>query len=203
MWTPRINDWKNDEEIFQFMKDHSFALVVSETGHQPTATHLPVIVDQVENEITITTHLAKANPHWKYLDQGRVLVVFSNPHSYISPTLYDHQQNVPTWNYISVHAYGTVNITFNHDELLEILNKTISKYEENYKQQWQRLNTDYVKAMLDDIVGVTITVDQIEAKEKISQNKSKVEQERIANHLIHSEKTNEREVGMRMKKRIK
>lgn len=199
MWTPRINKWNNADEVFEFIKANSFALLISETGHQPVATHLPVLVERKEDSFVITTHIARANPHWHFLDKGRVLVIFSAPHAYISPTLYDHSKNVPTWNYIAVHACGHAELHTDHSRLLSILESTILNYEESYFSQWKELDRDYIHAMLDEIVGITIHVDEWIAKEKLSQNKSHGERHRIANHLLKSEESHEQEIGRRMK----
>lgn len=201
MWTPRINKWSDAEEVFEFMKTNAFAVLVSESGHQPVATHLPVLVEKKDDTFVITTHIAKANPHWQLLDKGRVLVIFSAPHAYISPSLYEHSRNVPTWNYIAVHAFGHAELHTDHPMLLSILESTIVNYEENYLAQWKVLDQDYVKAMLDEIVGITIHVDEWTAKEKLSQNKSQGERSRIADHLLDSEKNHEQEIGRRMKEK--
>src|SRR3546814_4672540 len=112
----RISDWSSDvcssdlftdkNEIVDFMKRFSFATIITAKDSFPIATHLPFLVSVRGDNITLTSHFAKANEHWRDIQNNKVLVIFSEPHAYISPKHYDKELNVPTWNYISVHAYG-------------------------------------------------------------------------------------------------
>ena len=74
------------------------------------ATHLPLVVKDEGEHGLLEGHFARANPQWKSLDGQETLVVFNGPHSYVSPTLYVEELSVPTWNYIAIHAYGTLSL---------------------------------------------------------------------------------------------
>ena len=99
------------------MQAYNFAIVVSVKEDIPIATHLPFVIEERENEIVLISHMSKANEQWKTISDKDVLVIFSEPHAYISPSLYEQQQNVPTWNYVAVHAYGKM-ILQNTDAIL-------------------------------------------------------------------------------------
>lgn len=108
MYVPKINEVTDIHEIVDFMKRFSFAAIVSVQNNLPVATHLPFVVIVKNDTITLYSHFAKANPQWKNIEDDTVLVIFSEPHAYISPVHYDQFLSVPTWNYISVHVYGKV-----------------------------------------------------------------------------------------------
>jgi transcriptional regulator len=182
---------KDKEKIIAFMQQFSFGTLVTIKGGLPVATHLPFIVSQRGDKVVIATHLAKANDQRKGIEQDKALLIFTEPHAYISPRHYDKELNVPTWNYIAVHAYGTVRILNNYEEVIGILEATIDTYEQAYRQQWDGLPEDYKHKMAKGIVAFEITVTDLQAKEKLSQNKTAAEQERIIESLAHSTDTNE------------
>src|SRR4051812_31010638 len=110
MYIPKINLMTNPQEAISFMQRYSFATLVTVNNGVPSATHLPFVVEQRDDKIVLVSHLAAANPQVQELLQGKPLVIFAEPHAYISPTHYEHEKNVPTWNYIAVHAYGTATL---------------------------------------------------------------------------------------------
>ncbi len=127
-----------------FMKKYNFATVISNDKNGPSATHLPFLIDELDGEIILTSHLAKVNSHCDLLKSERSLVIFSEPHAYISPSLYTKVQNVPTWNYIAVHAYGTIEIIEEPDELIALMEKSIEAFEPGYFKQWGQLSEKYI-----------------------------------------------------------
>jgi transcriptional regulator len=102
MYIPPHFRQHDPEAAIAFMKRHPFAVIVSNGAEAPLATHLPFHTSEENGSIVLTAHFAKANPQWKTLSD--VLVIFSGPHAYISPSNYEKEENVPTWNYIAVHA---------------------------------------------------------------------------------------------------
>src|SRR5690606_3894178 len=117
---------------------------------------------------------------------SNVLIIFSEPHAYISPKNYDKELNVPTWNYISVHAYGQGKIINEFERVYQILESTIENYEIEYKQQWNKLPHDFKTKMISGIVAFEINVTETQAKEKLSQNKTENERKNIINSLSSS-----------------
>jgi transcriptional regulator len=173
-----------------FMRANPFAIVVSSSGPEPFASHVPVVIRQEGNQIRLRGHVAKANPHWKYLsEQPRCLVIFHGPHAYISPSHYETRETVPTWNYGAVHVYGDARTFSTMPELLTMLGELIPTFEAAYSEQWSSLSEAYRTRMLSHIVGFEIAVDRIEAKFKLSQNRTRQEQQNIVDSLRASSDT--------------
>src|SRR5579859_5538553 len=89
------------------MRANPFAILVSPSENGPLATHLPLLVEERAEQVILRGHFAKANHHWSILEQEQEsLVIFHGPHAYVSPSLYETRESVPTWNYAAVHVYG-------------------------------------------------------------------------------------------------
>jgi transcriptional regulator len=199
MYIPKSNLLTDTDEIVAFMKQFSFATIITARNNYPTATHLPFIVSTREDKVILTSHFARANEHWKEIEESANLVIFNEPHAYISPKHYDNPVSVPTWNYISVHAYGRGKLITDTGEIFAILEKTIMVYEEDYKKQWDNLPLDYILKMQKGIVGFEIEVNDLQAKKKLSQNKTQAEQQRIIKDLSDNGSDNERQIVNYMK----
>ena len=190
------------EELTAFMRDNAFAMVVSSgDGGAPVATHVPVAVAHEDRKIVLRGHFAKANPHWRRLEAGETLVVFTGPHAYVSPRHYDARESVPTWNYRAVHAYGHARIT-ERDGTLDGLHALIDEHEVDYREQWDGLSDRYREGMLGGVVGFEIVVERLEGVAKLSQNKRLREQERIADALRDSDDQEARATGCEMHRRL-
>jgi transcriptional regulator len=182
-----------------FMRDHPFALLVSNSEGGPFATHVPVLVRERENKLLLIGHLAKANPHWKLLQQeAEALVIFHGPHAYISPSLYESPESVPTWNYAAVHAYGKPTVVWDTERLKETLVETVRAFDVAYLDQWTGLREQYRTGMLKHIVGFEISVERLEGKFKLSQNRSSRDQARIIESLRDDGESNGRELARLM-----
>lgn len=116
MYIPNHFKQEDNDKTMEFMQTYNFALLISVDNELPIATHLPFVVEVQGNSMVLFSHLSKTNPQWKSFADKEVLVVFSEPHAYISPTLYTHEKNVPTWNYIAVHAYGKIQIANSNEK---------------------------------------------------------------------------------------
>jgi transcriptional regulator len=170
-----------------FMRANPFAVLVSSRDAEPFATHVPLVIRDDGEQIRLRGHVAKANPHWQYLsDNARCLVIFHGPHAYISPSHYETRENVPTWNYGAVHVYGNARTFSTVPELLSMLDDLIPTFEAAYSEQWSSLSETYRSRMLNHIVGFEIPVDRIEAKFKLSQNRTRQEQQNVIDSLIES-----------------
>ncbi len=167
-----------------FMRANPFAILVSTTGDGPFATHVPVVIREARDHLLIRGHVARANPHWRYLqEQARCLMIFHGPHAYVSPSNYATRENVPTWNYGAVHIYGDARVFSETEELLGVLHDLIPTFEAAYEEQWSSLSEAYRTRMLGHIVGFEIAVTKIEAKFKLSQNRTRDEQEKVIESL--------------------
>jgi transcriptional regulator len=186
MYIPKSNREDDPATLANFMQANSFATLVSVLDGVPYATHLPLILTLAADVITLTGHLAKANPHCAALDSGEALAIFSGPHAYISPAHYEAQESVPTWNYIAVHAYGrpaTVRASDDSAALERMLAAMIATYEPAYQAQWQALSPRYRAGMLQGIVGFELVVTRLEGKYKLSQNRSLRDQQQVMQGL--------------------
>src|SRR6476469_2104942 len=125
MYIPKHFLNSNEEDVLSFMQKYSFATIVSAENNKPIATHLPFLVQKTDGVITLSSHFAKANPQAEAISGNEVLVIFSEPHAYISPKHYEKEQNVPTWNYVSVHVYGKCRLIEGVEKKLALLEKTI------------------------------------------------------------------------------
>ena len=184
MYIPEHFRVRDQAGAIAFMRANPFAILVSSTGEGPFATHVPVVIRENEDRITLRGHVAKANPHWRYIEQQPLcLMIFHGAHAYISPSLYNTQEAVPTWNYGAVHTYGKARIYSEHADLLNMLHDLIPTFEAAYQRQWESLSEAYQTRMLGHIVGFEIAVDKIEAKLKLSQNRTPDEQQNIIDAL--------------------
>jgi transcriptional regulator len=177
------------------MQRFSFATIVTVKDGIPTATHLPFIINQSNDKIILKSHFAKANPQAEDIMNNRALVIFTEPHAYISPKNYEKETNVPTWNYLAVHTYGNCTLLDGADEKASLLKETIHYYDEDYLKQYENLPEDYKQKMMKGIVAFEIIVDDLQAKKKLSQNRTEKERENIIDNLCRSENNNEKEIG--------
>lgn len=199
MYIPSFNKFPDEQEIIAFMRRYSFATIITTMDGLPTATHLPFLVKEENGKITLRSHFAKANPQWKAITENTSLVIFTEPHAYISPNNYETEKNVPTWNYIAVHAYGKARLLESVEEKTELLRHTINTFEADYLKQWQGLPEDYKLKMMNGITAFEIEVTDLQAKKKLSQNRSDKEIENIIHSLEKSEDSNVSEIAEYMK----
>jgi transcriptional regulator len=172
---------RDHADAIAFMQANPFAILVSGAQDGPFATHVPVSIHVTgADQLVIRGHVAKANPHWRYLEQQpRCLTIFHGAHAFVSPALYNTRETVPTWNYGAVHVYGDARVFSAPEELLPMLHQLIGTFDAPYAQQWAELGQAYRDRMLSHIVGFEIVSVRIEAKFKLSQNRTKDEQENI------------------------
>src|SRR5476649_177662 len=107
MYIPSFNKFEDPRQVVGFMQRYSFATIVTVKDGTPIATHLPFIIKRQDDKIILSSHFAKANPQSSGINNSSALVIFTEPHAYISPKNYEKEANVPTWNYLAVHTYGT------------------------------------------------------------------------------------------------
>src|SRR5262249_49091999 len=116
-------------------------------------------------------HMARANPQWREAEGQTALAVFSGPHAYISPTWYEAAQVVPTWNYVAVHASGTIQILEEPAAVRGIVEKSVQVYERAMPRPWSfDGSTTFVERLLTQIVGFRLKIEKIEGKWKLNQN---------------------------------
>lgn len=200
MYIPPINQVTDLGEIVDFIQRFSFGTIIYVVNGRQVATHLPFISHLNNNKIVLRAHFAKANEQWKHLEAQESLVIFQEPHAYISPKYYEQEQNVPTWNYMTVHLYGQARLIETLEETKAILEESINFFEQEYKKQWDGLSEAYKLNMMQGIVAFDMEISEIQAKKKISQNRSEKEKAQIAQALSQSTSTHEQLIGEYMKK---
>jgi transcriptional regulator len=186
--------------LHAFMQQYNFATLVSQAETGLTATHLPLMLDPTRGEYgTLLGHMAKANSQWKSMFQQDVLVMFQGPHTYISPSWYESNPNVPTWNYTAVHAYGTPQLIEDPIVVHRILEELVNHHEAGFAQPWPMdLPDDYMHKMFQAIVVFEIPITRLEGKFKLSQNRSEADQARVKEALAESDYPPDRDVSALM-----
>jgi transcriptional regulator len=187
MYTPPSFRVEDLPTIHAFMQAHSFATLVT-GGESLIATHLPVTLKAEVGEWgTIHAHMARANSQWKLLEGREVLMIFQGAHTYISPTWYEVHPSVPTWNYTAVHAYGTVRLVHEPSAVEAMLHTLVHQYEDSRTPSWEMdLPTDYMHKQIAAVVAFEMTITRLEAKFKLSQNRSETDQANVVAHLSRS-----------------
>ena len=170
------------------MRAQSFAaMITADDAGVPFATHLPILVDPARGPLgTLRGHVARANPHWRYLSAGRpTLVIFAGAHAYVSPSWYATHPSVPTWNYVAVHATGTGALVDDPEPVKTLLADLVRTYESSGPTAWslEGLPADYLAGMQRGIVAFEIPIERLEGKAKLSQNRDAVDQARTREAL--------------------
>lgn len=201
MYIPDIYKNENQEEIKDFLRNNSFGILVNQTNGKLCATHIPLELDTNTNgKQVLQGHISKENPQWKgFLDNDKVLAIFSGAHSYISSSWYDHE-NVPTWNYIAVHVYGTIKIIYG-EAVIESLKKLVDKYEQNSEKP-VRVEDFSKKTMMQTraIVAFEIEIEEIQAVHKLSQNRDDKNYKNIVAELKKSGNIQDEAIANEMSK---
>jgi transcriptional regulator len=172
MYTPKLYREEDRSRILEFLRKNDFAIVVCLDGHRPVASHLLVEVVEQGEKLLVNGHMSRANPLWKsFVNTPEVLVVFQGPHTYISPTWYNHV-NVPTWNYQAVHVYGTPRLVTDYDEVYRLLQRLVERYESSGPYRMETLPPDFVEKEIKGVMAFQIEVTGVEANYKLSQNRN-------------------------------
>jgi transcriptional regulator len=176
------------EALAAFMERNAFATLVTVRDGAPFATHLPVLVDRADDVLTLTGHMARANPQWRTLWDQEALVMFGGPHAYVSPSWYGDPKSVPTWNYATVHVYGRARLVEDSEAVYDILRRLTQREERGATAPWriESLPPDYVATMMQGIVAFTIVASRVEGKYKLSQNRTDDDRESVAKKLSAS-----------------
>jgi transcriptional regulator len=188
--------------IHQAMREARLVQLVTAGPDGIVATPLPMLLAADEGgQGVLYGHMARANPHWQTPVAGDALAIFMGPDAYVSPSLYASKQRdgkvVPTWNYVAVHAYGPVEFFDDPQRLLKVVSGLTDRHEASRDQPWSVSDApaDYVAAMLRGIVGVRIAITRMDAKRKMSQNRSAEDRAGVAAGLAASDDARDRAVA--------
>ncbi len=179
----------------------------------PVATLMPCVWDTSSIDESdfgrLVMHMAKANPQWKSINSGtQGLAIIHGAQAYVSPSNYegkltDHKV-VPTWNYQSVHLSGVVEVSEDIELLRQIVSALTDLHETERDTPWSVLEADpkYLNAQLHGIVAVTLRVTNVEAKYKLSQNRSIEDRQRVIADLASSQLTDSLVISLEMEKTL-
>ncbi len=166
MYTPEHFKLDDTSIIIEIIGKHPFAAIVSSGQNGLEAAHIPLLLS--EDNSFLFGHMAYENPLLK--EDSSVLCIFAGPHAYISPSWYETNKSVPTWNYVSVHVKGKMKLV-SESETEKILQDFIIHFEEpNSGYGYDTLTPEIRKVLLTKIIGFRIEIDSIQAKVKLSQN---------------------------------
>ncbi len=155
------------------IQEHPFASLISvDEAGLPYVTHLPLHLEERDDQLVLLGHVAKPNPHWRHLQaRPQAVATFLGPHAYLSPKVYPDLARVPTWNYLAVHC--TVKAMLVEDPVAKdrLLKKLIGDHEPPYADQWRALGEEFARKMLGGIVGFELEVTDLQCKVKINQHR--------------------------------
>ena len=176
MYIPEAFLLEDREAVFELIRRHDFALLATARGGAVQASHLPVLLDADRGpQGTLYAHVARANPQWRDFAalESDAMVVFQGPHAYISPTWYGPGRQVPTWNYVAVHAYGRPRVIEDDAAVHALLERLVARHEAGRSPAWSMDSQEesYLSAMRRGIVAFELPIARLEAKAKLSQNK--------------------------------
>jgi transcriptional regulator len=183
------------EDVAALLRRPGAVDLITVTGDGPLATMLPMVWDEpgsrsgLGDHGALLGHVARNNPQWKAPTIGPSMAIVRGPDAYVSPGWYatkrEHGRVVPTWNYVTIHAYGRLVI---HDDaaFCEANVRRLSDlHEASRGQPWavDDAPAAYIEGQLRAIVGVELLIDRLEAKTKLSQNRSAADREGVIDGL--------------------
>ncbi len=204
MYTP--DDYRVDDErrLWEVVRDHSFATLVSAAdGGAPLATLVPHLVEvDPDGRHRLWAHMARANPQWTTFQPGRqVLSIFRGPDAYISPSWYVNRPYVPTWNFVAVHVYGVPRLLGPGDqpEKRWVLEQTVEQYERRREAPW-RLDVpeSFFVGMMEHVAAFEIEVDRVEGQFKLSQDKPEADRRAVVARLTAMDDPGARQIARLM-----
>jgi transcriptional regulator len=198
MYIPRRYEEKDVEKVYSFIRENSFAILVSVKDGMPVATHIPLLLEKdSQGRDVLVGHIARGNEQKESFFAGgggvaggsdaaggaKVLAIFPGAHAYVSPRWYT-QINVPTWNYMAVHVYGTLTV-IEGEELRAALSRLVDNYEQHLPKPVQigEIGEKQVDAEMRGIVGFRILVEEIQAAYKLSQNRDEKSYQEVIRQL--------------------
>jgi transcriptional regulator len=191
VYVPRSFAPRDRAQALRLIDEHPFATLITPGDPEPCLTHLPLeLAADRGPHGTLLGHMARANPHWRQFANGASIAVFHGPHAYVSPSWYAEPATaVPTWNYAVAHVHGVAEL-MDEDEKRALLDRLVARYEGSRSRPWRlQLEGAALEAMLGAIVGFRLRIERIDAKLKLSQNRSAEDRERVigALHAEHGE----------------
>ena len=191
MYIPRANVEERPEVLRQMMAAHPLAAVVTMTSTGLVASHIPLVHEEDGSDFGVLKgHVSRANTQWKDLADGiDALAIFAGPQHYISAGWYPGKlkegKEVPTWNYVVVHAYAPVRIINDPGWMLDHLNSLTDIHEAASPMPWKvgDAPADFIDTLMNGIVGFELPIRRLEGKWKVSQNRNELDREAVGHGL--------------------
>jgi len=199
---------ENDPAVLRaFVDQHPFAVVITHDASPASAdgmhiSHVPVIWPVGEHPV-LRTHVAAANPQGKIADGALATVIFSGPHGYVSPTWYETNPAVPTWNYTAVHVQGTISVIEDAEERRATIRDLAGRFEGTGESAWSfdALPEKYRDGQMKGITVLEIAVETLTGKFKLSQNRAPADRKGVVRHLEQSNRPDDRTLAAFMRTR--
>ncbi|MCI4039789.1 FMN-binding negative transcriptional regulator [Streptomyces sp. TRM75563] len=192
MYVPPIYQAEDRAWLRHVVERYPLATVITNGPQAPYATHVPVIpgpdttswCDGPEGA-TLLGHMNRANSHWDSLTDGmHAQLVFTGPHGYVTPTVYETSPAAPTWNFVSVHLQGRLRPISDFEETLEVVRLTVEAYEKNFGDGWEMDSSlEYFRNIGPAVGGFRFDVESADGMFKLSQEKQPDTQRRIADRF--------------------
>lgn len=203
MYIPAHFKEEDKGEIEKLIREFGFATLVSIKDELPWATHIPLeLVTDESKQWILRGHIARANPQWKSFESnGDVLAIFMGPHSYVSPSWYNHS-NVPTWNYRAVHCYGKASLV-EGEKLEAMLRQIMTRYETAHAEKplrYDKIDSEILEKDLRALIGLEIKVERIEAASKLSQNRDPESYRSVIDNLKKMDAYDAKRIAKEMEK---
>jgi transcriptional regulator len=189
MYLPRLFAVDDLPKLHGFMEQFSFASLVTQNEGHLIASHIPFVLDREAGAHgRLRGHVAVGNPQLAHLKSGsEALVMFQGPHSYISPSWYAAQENVPTWNYTAVHAYGRPRM-LDRAGLIVLLKDLVHENEKSFERPWDfDPQAAWIEKMLPQIAAFEIPIERLEGKFKLNQNRKLADRKKVVEVLSASQ----------------
>ena len=174
MYIPASFSVPDEASAFSFIERYDFATLVTPSAAGNTlVTHLPLLLKRSDHPLLVG-HVARANEHWRHFDGStQSIAIFHGPHGYVSPSWYKNKPAVPTWNYAVVHAYGCPRATEDRRITSAVLQDLLQKYEGWRPRPWriEEVPPDFYEQMVSHLVAFEMSIDRIESKFKLGQNR--------------------------------
>jgi len=177
MYIPKHFAVGDQVEKLNFIEANNFGQLISQVDGRLFSTHIPFLLNK--EKTCLLGHFARQNPQHNQIAEQEVLVTFQGVHDYISPSWFV-TPGVPTWNYQAVHVYGTCRVIDNAEEIAQIIESLTNYHESSLEQPWK---PSYPDNMLNAIVGIEITINEIQGKYKLSQNRPQQDRSKIVDQL--------------------
>jgi transcriptional regulator len=191
MYIPRHNEEKRVPVMQALIVAHPLGTLVTLGASGLFASHIPMVLENDGSEFGILKgHLSRANAQWRdFVPTVDALVIFAGHQHYVTPTWYpeikEHGKEVPTWNYVVVHAYGPLNVIQDEERLLAHVTKLTDIHEAGSPEPWKVSDApqDFIRSQLKGIVGLEIPIQRLEGKWKVSQNRTERERQGVIEGL--------------------